>query len=107
MRNFSPVDQADARDILAALITPRTTIYTLEVHTTRSGMGHTVALFIADGDAVRPIAWNVAAFLGLPYDQDNRGVSRDGAGMDFCSDTVGRLSAALFGDYYTLKSSRL
>ena len=90
-------------------------IYTINRHTSASGMSRDISLLYVKGGAIHNITYSASLALGWPLSEKsgNRAIRVSGTGMDMGFHTVYTLSSVLFRDTvkgdagYTLKQEWL
>lgn len=95
-----PAQEAEER--LRTLVQPGDTLYTVLRHVSRSGMSRRLHVYVVRAGEMRLLTPAVAALLGLREDIADGAIVMRGSGMDFGAALVRDLSAALYGDPYSL-----
>ena len=98
MSYYTKSEREEARENIADLLPPGTTVYTILRHVARSGMSRTIAPLVLPEGQPRWIGYSAARVLGDRYDTNAEGIAVSGAGMDMGFHLVYSLSAALFPD---------
>lgn len=91
-------DKIEALTYLRKMCPPGTTIYTLNRHTSRSGMMRALDVYVMKGGTPIRISWSAALAAGLTYSRRWEAVRMDGCGMDMGYHLMMCLSYALHGN---------
>lgn len=89
-------EQQQAADYLRTLFPPGSTVVTVLLHTSRSGMLRSIGVLGIEDGEIKDVSWAVARALGWPFDRDRGGVKVSGCGMDMGFHLVHVLSATLY-----------
>lgn len=105
-------ERASALDMLRKFLPAGSTVTTMTLHVSSSGMSRSIVALIPDPDSpgeVRDLSHLIirAGIFPRPRGQYARGVRVDGAGMDMHFHLVYTLAHALHGDGYALKKVSL
>lgn len=106
-RRATKEQQIKAREYLLEDLKPGDTIYTILKHVSSSGMYRVIDAYLIKDNRPLRLTWNIAAVLGLHYNDNHEGIGVSGCGMDMGFHVVYELSYALFKDGYALKQSWL
>ena len=86
------------REALRDIFPPGSTVYTVLLHVSRSGMLRIVRVLAETSEGIQDVSHLVAELIGFGYDQSRRGVRVRGCGMDAGFEVVYNLSYALYAD---------
>lgn len=99
MPRYSKTEVAESLARLRKLCPPGTKVYTVNRHTSRSGMMRHISLFVSKRDGMHSISWDAARVLGYSLN-DGRAhwaLKVGGCGMDMGFHVVHSLSYRLHG----------
>ena len=94
---YSKEDKERAMEVLRKLLKPGDTVYTVQIHVSRSGMMREISPYVIRNNAPRWIGYSVAVLLDAPMGK-REGVVVGGCGMDMGFHLVYSLSRRLFPD---------
>lgn len=103
----SKADQDAARDALRGFFPRESTVSTLVLHVSESGMSRAIAVLGVYDGAPENVSGLVARALGERLHPKHMGVNVRGCGMDMGFDLTYRLASVLYGDGYALHQRRL
>ena len=96
MRKPTTQETIDADATLRKYCTPGTRLWTINRHTSASGMTRYLDVYVIIDNRPLRLTWSVGACLGLSYNDKHGALTVQGCGMDMGFHLIYGLSATLF-----------